>query len=97
LIYWQPIIHASGVPTMAVRLMTHVVIAVGLWLRLERTDLTPGQRRTIWLAVMVPFTLWMAAAWSAAINGVFRTGASSLPVLPLAIFLPVITNTASTI
>jgi hypothetical protein len=90
LIYWQPIIHASGVPTMAVRLMTHVVIAVGLWLGLERTDLTPGQRRTIWLAVMVPFTLWMAAAWSAAINGVFRTGASSLPVLPLAIFLPVI-------
>jgi hypothetical protein len=90
LIYWQPIIHASGVPTMAVRLMTHVVIAVGLWLGLERTDLTPGQRRTIWLAVMVPFTLWIAAAWSAAINGVFRTGASSLPVLPLAIFLPVI-------
>jgi hypothetical protein len=31
----------------------------------------------------------MAVAWSAAINGVFRTG-TRLPALPLAIFLPVI-------
>jgi hypothetical protein len=50
LIYWQPIIHSSGVPTTAVRLMTHGVIAVGLWLGLESTDMTPGQRRTTWLA-----------------------------------------------
>jgi hypothetical protein len=90
LIYWQPAIPESGVPTTAARLMTYALIAVGLWLGLESTDLTPGQRRTIWLAVMVPFTLWVAVAWSAAINGVFRTGVSALPVLPLAIFLPVI-------
>jgi hypothetical protein len=61
-----------------------------LWLGLESTDLTPGQRRTTWLAVMIPYTLWFAIAWSAAINGAFRTEASPLPVLPLAIFLPVI-------
>ncbi len=90
LIYWQPIIPTSGVPTTAHQLMAHGVIAVGLWLGLESTDLTPGQRRTTWLAVMIPYTLWFAVAWSAAINGVFRTGASPLPVLPLAIFLPVI-------
>ena len=48
----------SGVPTTAARLMTYGLIAVGLWLGLESTDLTPGQRRTTWLAVMVPFTLW---------------------------------------
>jgi hypothetical protein len=90
LIYWQPAIPASGVPSTAVRLMAYGFIAVGLWLGLERTDLTPGQHRTTWLAVMVPFTLWMAIAWSAAIGGVFRTGASPLPLLPLAIFLPVI-------
>jgi len=93
LIYWQPAISASGVPTAAARLMTYGVIGVGLWLGLERTELTPGQRRTTWLAVMVPFTLWFALAWSAAVNGVFRTGASPLPVLPLAIFLPVIVGT----
>jgi hypothetical protein len=90
LIYWQPAISASGVMTTAVRLMTYGLIGVGLWLGLESTDLTSGQRRTTWLAVMIPYTLWFAVAWSAAINGVFRTGASPLPLLPLAIFLPVI-------
>ena len=90
LIYWQPIIQTSGVPTTAHRLTVHGFIALGLWLGLESTDLTPGQRRTTWLAVMIPYTLWFAIAWSAAINGAFRTGTSPLPVLPLAIFLPVI-------
>jgi hypothetical protein len=90
LIYWQPIIPASGVPTTAHQLTAHGLIALGLWLGLESTDLTPGQRRTTWLAVMIPDTLWFAVAWSAAINSVFRTGTSPLPLLPLAIFLPVI-------
>jgi hypothetical protein len=90
LIYWQPSLPASGVPTTGHQLMAHGVIALGLWLGLEGTDLTPDQRRTTWLAVMIPYTLWFAAAWSGAINGVFRTGYSRLPMLPLAIFLPVI-------
>jgi hypothetical protein len=90
LIYWQPTISDSGVPTAAARLMTYGFIGLGLWLGLESTDLTPGQRRTTWLAVMIPYTLWFAVAWSAAVNGIFRTGASPLPLLPLAIFLPVI-------
>jgi hypothetical protein len=90
LIYSLPVLPESGLPALAVRLMVHGLIALGLWLGLERTDLTPGQRRTTWLAIMVPFTLWAAVAWTAAINGVFRTGAFPLPLLPSAIFLPVI-------
>jgi hypothetical protein len=90
LITWQPFIPASGVPTSAHQLMAHALIAVGLWLGLEGTDLTPSQRRTTWLAIMIPDTLWFAVAWSAAINGVFITGAAPVPFLPLAIFLPVI-------
>jgi len=90
LIYWQPNIPAGGVPTTAARLLTYGLIGVGLWLGLESTDLTWGQRRATWLAVMIPYTLWLAVAWSAGVNGVFRAGASSLPLLPLAIFLPVI-------
>lgn len=90
LIYSLPVVPESGLPAIAVRLMVLALIALGLWLGLERTDLTPDQRRTTWLAIMVPFTLWSAVAWTAAINGVFRTGASALPLLPLTIFLPVI-------
>ena len=90
LIYSLPVILDSGLAALAVRLMVHGLIALGLWLGLERTDLTAGQRRTTWLAIMVPLTLWSAVAWTAAINGVFRTGASPLPLLPSAIFVPVI-------
>jgi hypothetical protein len=90
LIYALPVLPESGLPALAVRLMVHGLIALGLWLGLERTDLAPGQRRTTWLAIMVPFTLWAAVAWTASIDGVFRTSASALPLLPLAIVLPVI-------
>ena len=90
LIYSLPVVPESGLPAIAVRLMVLALVALGLWLGLERTDLTPDQRRTTWLTIMVPFTLWSAVAWTAAINGVFRTGASALPLLPLTIFLPVI-------
>ncbi len=85
-----PIVQTSGVPTASHQLMVHGLIAVGLWLGLQRTDLAPRQRRNIWLAVMIPDTLWFAVAWSAAIHGVFRTGTSPIPLLPLAVFLPLI-------
>jgi hypothetical protein len=90
LIYSLPVLLESGLPALTVRLMVHGLIALYLWLGLERSDLTPNQRRTTWLAIMVPLTLWAAVAWTAAINGVFRTGASPLPLLPLAIFVPII-------
>ncbi|MBN3753288.1 MFS transporter [Paraburkholderia sp. Tr-20389] len=92
LIYWLPVIPTSGVPTTAHQLMAHGLIALGLWLGLERADLTPDQRRAIWLTIMITDTLWFALAWSCAINGMFRTdgSTSSVPMLPLAIFLPII-------
>jgi hypothetical protein len=90
LIYRWPAIPASGVPTTTHQLAAHGLIALGLWLGLERTSLTAGQRRATWLAIMIPDTLWFAVAWSAAINGVFHPGITRLPVLPSAIFLPVI-------
>ncbi|CDX37405.1 conserved membrane hypothetical protein [Mesorhizobium sp. ORS 3359] len=90
MIFTFPPIQASGVPTTAHQLAAHGFIALGLWLGLEQTGLTPGQRRVTWLVVMIPDTLWLAIAWSAAINGVFHTDASSLPLLPAAIFLPVV-------
>ena len=92
LTYSFPVIAASGAPSAASRLFIHILIALGLWLGLERTGLTPAQRRNVWLAVMIPFTLWLAVIWAAAINGVFHAGISPIPIplTPLAIFLPVI-------
>jgi hypothetical protein len=90
LTYAAPAIGASGAPTAASRVSIHVLIALGLWLGLERTELTPTQRRNVWLGVMVPFTLWLAVLWGAAINGAFRPGASPIPLVPLAILVPVI-------
>jgi hypothetical protein len=90
LLYAQPVLLESGAPALAARLAAYGLIMLGTWLGLERTDLTPGQRRTTWLAIIVPFTLWAAVAWSAAINGVFRTDYSQLPLLPAAIFTPLV-------
>ena len=88
--YAFPIIPASGISNVAVRVSIHVMIALGLWLGLERAELTPDQRRNFWLAVMIPFTLWLALIWGSAINGVFRGDAAPFPLLPFAIFLPII-------
>jgi hypothetical protein len=88
--YWLPGVQASGVPTVTVRLAIHITIVLGLWLALERTELAARQRLSTWFAVVVPFTLWLAVIWSAAINGVFRPSVTLPPLLPLAIFLPVI-------
>ncbi|RUX09945.1 MFS transporter [Mesorhizobium sp. M8A.F.Ca.ET.059.01.1.1] len=90
LIYRWPAIPDSGVPTTFHQLAAHGLVALGLWLGLEHTSLTPGQRRATWLAIMIADTLWFAVAWSAAINGVFHQDATALPALPSAIFLPVV-------
>src|SRR5215468_6484617 len=90
LIYRWPEIPASGVPTTTHQFVAHGLIALGLWLGLEHTSLTPGQRHATWLAIFIPDTLWFAVAWSAAINGVFHPRTTPLPVLPSAIVLPVI-------
>ena len=88
--YWVPGLQASGVPSTATRLAIHIAIVLGLWLGLERTELAQHQRLAVWLAVVVPYTLWLAVIWSGAIDGVFRPGGNRLPLVPLAIFLPVI-------
>jgi hypothetical protein len=92
LIYWLPVIPASGVQTTGHQLVAHAFIALGLWLGLEGTNLTPAQRRATWLAVILPYTLWFALVWSAAIHGVFHLSAvaPTVPWLPLAIFVPVL-------
>lgn len=88
--YAVPVVATSGTTSVAARVFIHLLIGLGFWLGLERSELSQAQWRNTWLGVMIPFTLWLAVIWSAALNGVFRTGVSPLPLIPLAVFLPVI-------
>jgi hypothetical protein len=88
-----PAINAGGALMVVNRLATHVFIALGLWIGLERAALTPSQRRATRLAVMIPLTLWAAVVWSAAINGFFNAGSTvfgGIPPILLVRFIPVI-------
>jgi hypothetical protein len=87
--YAFPALPGSGVPGTAVRLGILVALTLGLWLGLERTDLSARQRVNFFLALSVPYVLWLSVAWSAAINGAFLPG-SLPPRLPIAILLPVV-------
>jgi hypothetical protein len=74
------------------RPVIHAVILYGLWLGLARAGFDFGRRLRIWLAIAVPFTLWLAAVWIMAVDGVFvaRPGGGGPPLIPIAIFLPVL-------
>ena len=82
----------TGIPSVLTRLAIHAAILAGLWLGLSRTDFSMGKRITIWLAIAIPFTLWLAVVWAMAVNGAFQPipGVVRLPRLPIAIFAPVI-------
>ena len=82
----------TGIPSVLTRLAIHAAILAGLWLGLSRTDFSMSKRITIWLAIAIPFTLWLAVVWAMAVNGAFQPipDVVRLPRLPIAIFAPVI-------
>jgi hypothetical protein len=83
----------TGIPSTLTRLGIHAAILSGLWLGLSRTEFSPTKRMMVWLAIAVPFTVWLAIVWNLAINGAFQPpvpGVARLPKLPIAIFAPVI-------
>lgn len=88
--YAFPGLGTSGIPSVAVRLGITMALTLGLWLGLERTALAPGRRLAVFLALAVPYVLWLSGIWSAAILGVFGPGGGLPPRLPIAILLPVI-------
>ncbi|HYM30070.1 MAG TPA: hypothetical protein VEU47_02145 [Candidatus Cybelea sp.] len=89
LTYAFPALQASGAPTVATRLAIHMVLALGLWLGLERTTLSLRQRVNTFLALSIPYVVWLSIVWGVAINGAFLPGHFP-PRLPIAIFLPVV-------
>jgi len=84
-----PNLGPTGIPIAVTFIITNVIILVGLWRGLLRTDFTAGTRAAVWLAIAVPFTLWTALIWGLALQGTFRP-APGIPRLPFAIFAPVL-------
>jgi hypothetical protein len=81
----------TGIQQTIVRVLIYGAILVGLWVGLSRASFRLSTRRAVWLAIAVPFTIWLAAIWWLAVAGAFvpRSG-GSVPRLPLAIFVPLI-------
>ena len=81
----------TGIPAAVTRLIVHGAILIGLWLGVARTELSSRTRVALWLAIAVPYTLWLALVWRLALSGFFRPvpGIARVPTLPIAIFVPV--------
>jgi hypothetical protein len=89
-----PGLRAGGIPNIVTRTVIHGAIMVGLWVGLSRTGLDRRSRVATWLAVMVPFSLWLVAVWWLAVAGAFRPR-PGLPALPIAIWVPVLVGLAA--
>lgn len=85
-----PALSPTGIPTTVVRVILHSLMLGGLWLAVQRSVIAPQRRVVVWLAIAIPFTLWLAAIWTLAVAGVFIPAPGAIPIVPLAIFLPVI-------
>lgn len=78
-----------------VRIAVHAAILWGLWLGLGHAGVARETQLRVWLAIALPFTLWLATIWGLALGGVFEPrpragGRPPVPVLPIAILLPTI-------
>ena len=72
------------------RPVIHAAILYGLWIGLSRAGFELNLRVRIWLAIAIPFTVWLAAIWTLALDGAFEARPGGLPRIPLAILLPLI-------
>jgi len=82
----------DGIRSIVTRLIIHATILIGLWLGLSRTGFSVDTRVSVWFAIAIPFTLWLAVIWRLSFIGFFRPipGSTGVPVLPIAIFAPVL-------
>src|SRR5262249_57638306 len=55
-----PGLQATGIPSVAIRLIIHTAMLMGLWLALAQTDFPSRTRVSVWLAIAVPFPALLA-------------------------------------
>jgi hypothetical protein len=66
------------------------VLLMGLWTGLQRTELPKKSRTATWLAVAVPLLAWFGVADWLGRSGIYEPRADGLPLLPLAIIVPLV-------
>lgn len=86
-----PDLAAGPVPLRLLLILAcDAVILYGLWRGLVRASLARTTRVGAWLSVVLILTVWIATAWTLAAYGIFQRSIGQVPVVPLAIFLPVL-------
>src|SRR5262249_9966104 len=78
----------DGIRSSVTRLIIHAAILTGLWLGLSRTGFSVATRVRLWLAIQIPYTLWLTVVWRLAFRPI--PGSTGVPPLPIAIFAPVL-------
>lgn len=66
------------------------VFLYGLWRGLVLAGFSPAKRATAWSGVALILAIWIGTIWTLAVKGVFHREIGNVPMLPIAIFLPVI-------
>jgi hypothetical protein len=87
---FSPGVTQSGLQQNAVRLSVLAVLLYGVWLALTRARFSDRARLTIWSIIALPLLVWQSIVWSLAVGGVFVGQIGPLPLLPLAIVLPLL-------
>ena len=84
-----PGIQPTGISQIVSRSAINGVVLAALWVGLSRAGFTGNRHLRIWLAVALPFTIWLVLVWWIAFAGGFRAR-PGVPPIPPAIFLPII-------
>ena len=79
----------TGISQTVSRLIINGATLAALWVGLSRAGFTGNRHLRIWLAVALPFTIWLIVVWWIALAGGFRAR-PGIPPIPPAIFLPII-------
>jgi len=76
--------------TGLVRVLIMAAVLFGLWRGLARAGFAPSERVGTWLAVAVPLLAWSVLVWQLALHGLIQARPGAAPVLPVAIFAPLL-------
>ena len=86
----SPSVTQSGLQQNAVRLGVLAVLLYGAWLALTRARFSDRARLTIWSLIALPLLVWQSIVWWLALAGAFQGQIGPVPLLLLAIVLPLL-------